>query len=396
MTRPQTPSGPRISGEGSAKTDADGRFEIPALAAGTLALNVLPADGSQLRPKLPSGLAIVPGKTTEVTIALEGPPGERKVTGRVVDRDGRPIGGVTVFQSGDSPARTEAETGADGRFELTGVVARPTFLFARKSGYRFCGVAIAPEAADVTIMINKVDEPPRILRKTLPPPLPHQEEIALARRLLDPYADRVLKEGGQPEKIRTLEALARIEPERVLELIHKKVFDVPFFNGMIGLRTAIGLMEESVDEALTVLESLEDPTAKAIGYIEGSNKLGTQNRDRALEVLDQALLNARAAKEPDGARLLLMGQVAERFLDLGQSERGRAILREGEAIAKQLPKAGWVGYAAARSPKSWCRSISRPHWRLPRISPMVANSTVITVTSPTSSRAAIPPSPSAC
>ena len=40
-----------------------------------------------------------------------------------------------------------------------------------------------------------------------------------------------------------------------------------------------------------------------------------------------------------------MGKVAERFLDLGQAERGRAILREGEALAKQLPKAGWVGYA---------------------------------------------------
>ncbi len=44
-------------------------------------------------------------------------------------------------------------------------------------------------------------------------------------------------------------------------------------------------------------------------------------------------------------KLLLMGQVAERFLDLDQAERGRAILREGEALAKQHPKAGWVGYA---------------------------------------------------
>ena len=62
-------------------------------------------------------------------------------------------------------------------------------------------------------------------------------------------------------------------------------------------------------------------------------------------MLDRALLNAKVAKEPDGIRLLLMGQVAEGFLDLGQAERGRAILREGEAVAKQLPKAGWVGYA---------------------------------------------------
>ena len=104
-------------------------------------------------------------------------------------------------------------------------------------------------------------------------------------------------------------------------------------------------MDESVDEALAVLEGLEDPGSKAIGFIDASNKLGARNRARALEVLDRALLNARAAREPDGIRLVLMGQVAERFLDLGQAERGRAILREGEALAKQLPKAGFAGYA---------------------------------------------------
>ena len=114
---------------------------------------------------------------------------------------------------------------------------------------------------------------------------------------------------------------------------------------MIGLQLAIGLMEESVDEALAVLEGLEDPAAKAIGFIDASEKLAARDRSRALEVLDRALLNARAAKAPAGMNLLLMGQVAERFLDLGQAERGRALLREGEAMAKQLPKAGWAGYA---------------------------------------------------
>ncbi len=345
LTQPRTTTGPQVTGEDRAITDADGRFEIPALAAGKLALNVLPADGTKLRPRPPADLNIEPGKTTEVTILLEGPPRERMVAGRVVDRRGQPVAGATVFQSGDSPARTEAETRADGRFELHGVVARPTFLFARKPGYRFGGLAIAPESKDVTLAIHKVDEPPRFLRRTLPPPLPHPEEVALARRLLDPYAERVLKQGGEAEKVRTLEALARIEPERVLELIQKKVFNVPFFNAMIGLRVASGMMEESVDEALAVLEGLEQPEAKALGFIDASKKLGVQNRARALEVLDLALLNARAAKEPDGMKLLLMGQVAERFLDLDQAARGRAILREGEALAKQLPKAGWVGYA---------------------------------------------------
>ena len=66
----------------------------------------------------------------------------------------------------------------------------------------------------------------------------------------------------------------------MLELIQqKKVSAVPFFNGMIGLQLASGLMEESVDEALTVLEGLEDPGSKAIGFIDASKKLG--DRDRA-------------------------------------------------------------------------------------------------------------------
>ncbi|HZW31241.1 MAG TPA: carboxypeptidase regulatory-like domain-containing protein [Isosphaeraceae bacterium] len=346
LTRPRTTAGPWVTGEGRTTTDAEGRFEIPNLAAGELRLNVRPPDGTKLRPKLPTNLTIEPGKSTEVTISMEGPPRERTVAGRVVDRGGRPVAGVAVFQSGDSPARTETETGADGRFALNGVVARPTFLFARKPGYRFAGLAIGPESQDVTLAILKVDEPPRLVRKMLPPPLPHPEDLALARRLIDPLAERVLKQGGEAEKVRTLEALARIEPGRVLELIQqKKAFNVPFLNGMIGLRVAIGLMEESVDEALAVLEGLEDPAAKAIGFIQASHTLGAQDRARALEVLDRALLNARAAREPDGIKLVLMGHVAERFLDLGQAERGRALLREGEALAKQHPRAGFAGYA---------------------------------------------------
>jgi hypothetical protein len=114
---------------------------------------------------------------------------------------------------------------------------------------------------------------------------------------------------------------------------------------MIGLPVASGLMEESVDEAIAVLEGIEDPGLKAIGLIDASHKLGVQDRSRVLAVLDRALLSARAAREPDGMNLVLLGQVAERFLDLGQAERGRALLREGEALAKQLPKAGFVGYA---------------------------------------------------
>jgi hypothetical protein len=345
LTLPQTRDGPAVSGDGSATTDDKGRFEIPALAAGKLALNVFPAEGAQLRPRLPSNLTIEPGKTTEVTIPLEGPARLRTVAGRVVGLGGEPVDGVTVFQTGGSPEKTEALTDAQGRFKLSGVVARQTFLFARKAGYRFAGLAIGADEPDALFPIHRVNEPPLATRTTLPPLMPHDQELILARRLLDPYAALVLEKGGEQEKVRTMEAMARVEPERVLELIEKKIFNIPFLNGMMGLRVASALMEESLDEALAVLEGLEDPAAKAIGYIEASTKLPAENRAKALELLERALLSARAAKEPDGMQLVLIGQVAERFLDLGEAERGRAILREGEALAKQLPKAGFVGYA---------------------------------------------------
>ena len=189
--------------------------------------------------------------------------------------------------------------------------------------------------------------------------MPREAELAAARCLLDPYADRVLKQGREPEKVRTLEAMAAVEPDRCLDLIQKNALNNPLLNGMVGLRVAIGVMDESVDDALTVLESLEDPGMKAMGYLEASTRPGAERHAQALEVLDHALLNARAARGPDGIKLLMMGHVAERFLDLGRADRGRAILREGEALAKTLPKGGWVGYARGRSPRSWCRSIPR-------------------------------------
>ncbi len=213
----------------------------------------------------------------------QAPAGPTTLSGQVIGKGGQPVAGATVFQTGDSPARIEAETDAEGRFHLNAVVARPTFLFVRKSGYRFGGLGIAPESQAVTLTIHKVDEPPRFIRKTLPPPLPHEEELALARRLLDPYAERVLKQAGEAEKIRTLEALARVEPERVLELIDKKVFNSPFLNTMIGLRVASGLMGESIDDALAVLEGLEDPGAKALGYIKATIALPARDRAKALE-----------------------------------------------------------------------------------------------------------------
>ena len=397
MMRPPASTRPQMNGNARTTTNAEGRFEIPAIAAGELALNVFVPDGSKLRPKLPDGLKVEPGKTIEVTIRLEGPPRERTVAGRIVDRKGQPIAGAVVFQTGDSQTRTEAQTSPDGRFELSGVVTRPTFLFARKSGYRFAGRAIAADAETVTLMMHKQDEPPREVRKTLAPLLPRQEELALVRRLIDPYAERVFKGGGEAEKVRTLEALARLEPERVLEIVQqKKVFNAPFYNGMVGLQLAIGMMDESMDEVLAVLESLEDPAAKAIGYMHASTKLASQNRACCAR---SARARALECTGSQGARRhpALAHRAGRRGVSRPRSSRPRPGNPARRGNAGEDSSQGRLGrLRRARSPKNWCRSIPMPRWHLPRISLTLANSTAITATLLMSWRIEIQPGPSQC
>jgi hypothetical protein len=111
-----------------------------------------------------------------IMVLEQAPAGPATLSGQMVDLKGEPVAGATVFQSGDSPARTEVETGLDGRFKLDGVVARPMVVFARKPVYRFAGLAIAPESENVTLMIRKVDEPPNLIRKTL-----HERRAAIFR-----------------------------------------------------------------------------------------------------------------------------------------------------------------------------------------------------------------------
>src|SRR6185312_2146192 len=97
-TRPDVLKPPFTVGQARVTTDAEGRFTIPALAAGQLALNVLLPKDSGLSRKLPTKKKVEPGRLTEVEIVLKGPGKLRSVAGRVVNRHGEPVAGATVFQ----------------------------------------------------------------------------------------------------------------------------------------------------------------------------------------------------------------------------------------------------------------------------------------------------------
>ena len=151
-------------------------------------------------------------KTSEVSIALGGLGRLRTVVGRVVDRVGNPVAGAVMFQSGDGPSRTRTHSDDKGRFRLDGVDDGPAFVFARKPGFRFHGQLVETAAGPVTLTMTRSEGETAVAMRTRPSPLPHREELALARRVIDAYADKVLKEGDMSDKLRTLEALAGVEP----------------------------------------------------------------------------------------------------------------------------------------------------------------------------------------
>jgi hypothetical protein len=298
-----------------------------------LLLAVLPVAGEEAR-------------RIEVEDPLGDPGGLRTVSGRVVDRRVQPVVGVVVFQSGDAPARTRAEVDERGEFRLPGVAVGRTFVFARAVGHRFDGRAIAAGESQVTLTMAREDEPPVLPLATLPAPMPRAEALTLARRVLEPYAGRVIAGGDESEKIQLLEVMARTEPARALELVEKKTLAEPFLNRMIRMRIATGLRDEAPDEALAVIESIDDPAMRAMALAEASSALPATEGPRKRDLLARASVEARGAKDP-AFRLLMTAMVAERWLDLGDAARGEALLRENQADAEKMPNAAFAGYARA-------------------------------------------------
>lgn len=150
-----------LGGMGGAKTDADGRFELEnvEIGAGVLSIN---------HPDLAMGakepIQIADG-TNERTIALV----TTRLTGRIIDAQGRPVGGARVTVSKDSQggAQIEAmisfssdtlgdfgirsgdsvETDQDGRFEISGIAPNTDLAVSVKSDSgvaRQTGVRAAP------------------------------------------------------------------------------------------------------------------------------------------------------------------------------------------------------------------------------------------------------------
>lgn len=315
-------------------TDADGRFHTPPSlrpnAAYSLDVNapgMLPSETE----------AIEPGSwhtTHFADVVLRPAPRLRSISGRVVDRLGQPLAGAAVWQSGDGPRRTRSTADVDGRFQLGGIYDSPAYLFVRKDGYRLQGARIAADEKACTITLRRNDEPALVM-ETLPPLPSFKEQCDLTMSLVAPLVPMLSEPVFRQEHQDLLRIVARSDPARGLE-IADKILTNPGFKSVARQSATLSLAFTDIEEALAVVPLVEVPWIGVETCVFACDELMDAPREHRTALLEAALVHARTEPDP-GFKARELGRIAVRWLDLGDRDRGTALLREGQALAEALP-----------------------------------------------------------
>jgi protocatechuate 3,4-dioxygenase beta subunit len=325
-----------LGGRQRTLTDAEGRFHTPAALLRGLEYRAEVASSGML-PAVTEWIDPVAWNTrTFGDIELPASPALRDIEGRVVDRRGRPLVGVRVFQTGDGPRRTETTSDREGRFRLHGVYARPVFALVGGDGCPLQGFLIDASDKPVDLAVRRDGEPAARRLTTLEAPLTPAERRETALRLIEPLLPALKVGGLEAEKVWVLRTLAGLDPNRVSEFSRLPVFAELSLGADAEYQAALALVDEDLAEALSLGEAIGDAYYRGLLYLAACGSLPQGERTRKVELLTTALLHARAVADA-GNRLELIGQIAERWLDLGDIDRGRELLREGQTLAEELP-----------------------------------------------------------
>jgi protocatechuate 3,4-dioxygenase beta subunit len=321
---------PAASEDGSfvLKTDADGRYRTRRRLPAHASYFADAAAPGRLTARSP-GIDLAAEATKPTVLVL---PRVRTVEGRVIDRQGRPVAGARVRQSGDGPLPTEALTD-DGRFRLSGVLEGLAFVFAEKEGFRFGFRPIDGDPGRAEIVLARTSEPPAASYRTLPPALPVEEEKALARRLIQPCLETILAKGKDLEKFRFFRDVIDVDPLGMLERLDSLKFSEADYLRILRVELAQSLARENLDEATALLEASDSAEVRAQGYAAICTLPRDLPPDRLREILAQAAVNARGVKSSQ-ERIWYEATIADRWLDLGETERARALIDEALALGR--------------------------------------------------------------
>jgi len=258
----------------------------------------------------------------------------RTLVGCVVDRLGKPIAGVQISQPAGGPATMTDEA---GRFRLEQASPGRSFLLARRDGFRFQGWLIdVREPAPIELTLSRLGEPPVQMKATLPEPIPLAESRALARRVLDPFLNEAVARGDDSAKLWTLSVLRWLDPSDLLAKLQTTSFQLGSKADYVKGQAALAFAAADPDEAAAIVETISDPAGRADTQVDLVDALPASERQRKLDWLDRAAFQARAAMLSSN-KLYVMGEVAERWLELGQPEKARTLFAEGKKLVESLP-----------------------------------------------------------
>jgi hypothetical protein len=170
-----------------------------------------------------------------------------------------------------------------------------------------------------------------------PEPLTRAAERELGLSLLEPV--RV------PEKVAALEAggrrnqtslsLARLAPDRAVAMLEDRV--LPNAAGTL-VQVALARFEDDPGAALATLDADRSGMARAHGLLSLADLADAIAPARRADLLDRALAEARRAESAE-RKVILMGEIADRWLESADLDRAAPILREGQkALAAATPE----------------------------------------------------------
>jgi uncharacterized GH25 family protein len=342
------PSAPRQLGQGENKpvdlprdagraTDRAGRFQTPPC---------LDPDGSyQMELKAEGFLAEqtawkeMPAKAEivfEATLRRL-----RPLEGEVIDRQGKAVAGARVVHSHERQ-KVETVTDEKGHFQMKTAFFPPGFLFVSKSGFRFHGQR-CDRSEPLKITLTRREENAVEKMTTLPPALPRAARKELAAKVLEPLLQRARKEedGGRS---RPLQALGRLDAGRLLAELDRQPMQSAWFDAYVRRAAVQGLKDEAPEEACAIIESMKDADFRSQAYLDLCDGLPNAKKAEKRALLHQALVQARSIAASDH-RVIQLAWVARRLWLLDDKALAAKLLREGQEIARELPTAGWSGYA---------------------------------------------------
>lgn len=339
--RPSGPPRPIRFDSGSVRTGADGSFLTPPqlMTGWSYQITVRPDND----PPVTSAVVTASTERTTVPPIRLQHPQRRKLVGVVRDRQGRPVAGARVFLPSGSPSTT---TDADGRFGVEGVLPEKTYLLVQAEGFRLRGwpgvPAVRPREQALTLV--RTSEPPDRTMAALPPPISREEALALARRVLEPYLQAVLAKGDEQARWNVIDLLGRVDPARALEVLAKQHFQDAGLDASLRYHIAGELLGTDPVEAESIAAAIDSPRSRALGYAWLAAALPDSERDRKRGLLERATVQVRAPRDagpgadPRG-RLFELARVAGGWLDLGEVEKARPLIREGLDMVAALPPA---------------------------------------------------------